>query len=160
MADLNQADFYFGAVLSQLLSKRLKLALIESGKDKRTFDISTDNSSFQLFIWYRSTSDSVRENESIWNFTFNDTDINTFRNLERGMRLVLVLGHKQFNKSRIVCLNGDEIRKVIVESSKKSIGVKYKKFKRDYFITRGGGKLNDLPIKASNWDLIESLDPV
>lgn len=54
MSVLKVSDFYYGAVLSKLLSDKITPALIEGGVDRQIYEFTTDLGDFRLFLKYRS----------------------------------------------------------------------------------------------------------
>ncbi len=48
MSKFLKADFYYGAVLSKLLSNRAYPSLVEGGEDRRIYDFILDDREFRL----------------------------------------------------------------------------------------------------------------
>jgi hypothetical protein len=54
MPKFKEADFYYGAVLSMLISKNVNPILIENNNDRQVYDLTTNKNEYRAFIKYRT----------------------------------------------------------------------------------------------------------
>lgn len=75
MPNLNTADFYYGALLSALVTRHITPAIIESSDARQIYCLTTNDREFYMFVKYRSTPTTNNETFTSWSFTFSDSDI-------------------------------------------------------------------------------------
>lgn len=154
MTKVNVSDFYYGSVLSLLLNNHFKPALVEGGKDRQVYDITTNSGQFRLFMKYRANKEP-RVSTNSWLFTITESDKNEIiKYINEGHNLVvaLVCGVEGFIDSQIAFIKSDEIFDLIVERKKNSLTISRKTRERAFRISRGGGRENALTIKANRFE--------
>lgn len=156
MGKMSQADFYFGASLSVLFNNKMRPALVENGTNRRIYDLSTDNGDFKIFMKYRTKPGTDNEEITSWQFQFNREEIEELsNNLNETVLLILICGKEDLRNSELAILDNNEIRQAVCESGKNSLTIGRRKHARNFYISMGGGRINDLLIKANKLNLTE-----
>ncbi len=152
MAKLAEFNFYYGAVLSTLLNNGVCPVLIEGGRDRQIYEITTDEKETRLFVKYRSAPyDSKREDYSSWYFRFSDNELqelNDYLKGEREFSLGLVCGANKLDQSQYVVLDRNDVR-ALFALGKTSLTISRKKREQFFRVSIGGGRENSLKIKAN-----------
>ena len=153
MAKLREADFYYGAVLSTLLNKGFRPALIEGGDDRQVYDFTTDDREFRMFIKYRSTPiDTKTEDYFSWQFILTDNDlaeINQYLQSGKEFSLGLVCGAESLKDSLYAVLRNDQIEQLL-EQGKTNFTISIRKRERYFRIPISGGRSEAIRVKASD----------
>jgi hypothetical protein len=152
MSKLKEADFYYGAVLSNLINNHICPALIEGGSDRQVYDFTTDEKDFRLFVKYRSASIKTKtEDYTSWQFVFSDADIQELREYcgqDSHFSLGLICGESPMNQSQYAVLHKEEILQLL-EWGKSSITLSIKKGEHAFRLSVGGGRDNAMQIPAN-----------
>lgn len=154
MSKFKEADFYYGSVLSILLSKNINPVLIENNNDRQVYDFTTNKGDFRAYIKYRTLKKKIKkDNYNSWDFNFvNDCEeIKLYINQDKNVLLFLVCGAANFNESELAILTQDDIMEIF-NIDKKTITISRKKHERAYRIAMGGGRSNSLPIKNDRFE--------
>ena len=157
MGKMSQADFFFGAALSVLFNNNMVPALVENGSDRRIYDVTTNDGDFRLYMKYRTKPSTDNDLLTSWQFMFNKEEIEELKNkCKEGIRLILICGKEDLKDSQFAVLYNTEIKKAICDSGKTSITIGRKKHARNFYISMGGGHINDLLITANRLDIADS----
>lgn len=154
MPKFKEADFYYGAVLSMLISKNVNPILIENNNDRQVYDLTTNKNEYRAFIKYRTLKKKIKtDNYNSWDFNLiNDYDeLKRYINEGKNVLLFLVCGSSNLKESELAILNKDEIMKIF-NNQKKTITISRKKHERTFRIAMGGGRDNALPIKNDRFE--------
>lgn len=115
MPKLTKADFYYGSLLSLMLSNGVKPALFEENEDRRIYSFATNKGDYLLYMKYVS-SPTKRENKDVqlWQFNFSEDEVNRIKELkekEQGKELLfaLICGKQELKDSEIAVLKFDEV---------------------------------------------------
>lgn len=155
MGKMSQADFFFGAALSVLFNNKMIPALVENGTERRIYNVMTNEGNYRIFMKYRTKPSTDNNDLSSWQFMFNDVEIDDFRNnLKESILLILICGKEELKDSEMVVLDNAEIKQAICDTGKTSITIGRRRYARNFYISMGGGRINDLLIKANRLDLI------
>jgi hypothetical protein len=153
MSKLKEADFYYGAVLSNLLNNHICPALIEGGTDRQIYDFTTDNTEFKLFVKYRSEPIKTKTvNYLSWQFAFSDSDIrelSDYYSQNMNVSLGLVCGDVPMRQSQYAVLHKNELKEQLLQSGKKSITLSIKKGERAFRLSVGGGREKAIQIPSN-----------
>jgi hypothetical protein len=158
MADLNRNDFYFGAVLSQLLGDRKEHnpVYLESGKRKRVYSISVNKWQYFLSMHYR-TYNPGKEAGNGCSVTLSQPDIEQLRKYRNDgkwnvVAWIFIDKDKPLQRNKIVFITDVHIeRKGCYEQTmQRMLRIKEKGGKNDYsLVITENHKRNDLPIKTT-----------
>lgn len=155
MSKINMADFYYGAVLSMLFNKHIKPALVEGDDDRQIYDLTTNTGNFKLYIKYSANKkETKREDYSSWIFSITEKDKKELNGyIQRGDKffMALVCGVAGLIESEIALLDKDNVKEIL-ELNKNSISISRQKRSRSYRIPTGGGRENDLIVKANRFE--------
>lgn len=159
MLYLKKKDFYFGSILSAIIGNKYKTVLIDSSSDdNRTYLFTSDTEKDFIAFLKASMSPTVRNKTTSWQFIFSDNEIAYIKHAicnEQNIKLFLLCGRKELRNSEIAILECDEICDSIFQNSvdKKSITVRKQTGFNNYYISRGGGRENDLKIPMNRIEL-------
>lgn len=152
MSKLKEADFYYGAILSNLINDKVCPMLIENGSGRRIYDCTTDNGEFRIIAKYRSSPiDTKTTDYSSWQFIFSSEELQEFNNcVESNSRVsvILICGETELRKSEYAVLYTDDLKKLL-SLEKESITISRWKHEKAYRISVGGGRENALKIPTS-----------
>ncbi|MFY9176427.1 MAG: hypothetical protein WBI74_00070 [Caldicoprobacterales bacterium] len=155
MSKIKVADFYYGAVLSMLLSNGVKPVLIESDTNRQVYDITTNNEDCRLFMKYRADKQNIKTQDyNSWFFSFTDRDKEEIkRYIEEGYNLVIALicGVADLAESEVAVLDKDQIQELI-RLDKDSITISRKKNEKAYRIPLDGGRENAMQVKVNRFE--------
>jgi hypothetical protein len=155
MSKIKVSDFYYGAVLSMLLSNGVKPVLLESDENRQVYDLATDNGECRLFMKYRrDKQDTKTQDYSSWTFVLTDSDKEEITGyIQEGFNLIvaLVCGVADLAESEVAVLDRDQIQKLIM-LDKNSITISRKKNERAYRISLGGGRENAMLVRANRFE--------
>jgi len=117
MAGVKNADFYYGAVLSNLFNRNVTPVLIESDANRQIYDITTNNNSYLLYLKYRSNKTNTKtKGYKSWQFSFSEGEIIELKqmlNKKINLQIVLICGVKKLSQSEIAVIGREEIEKLI-----------------------------------------------
>lgn len=154
MGRMSQSDFFFGAALSVLFNNKMVPALVENGSERRIYDVTTNDGDYRLYMKYRTKPSTDNDDLTSWQFSFTEEEIEDFRNnCQETARLILICGKEELKNSQIAVLYYSEIKQTICDSGKSSITIGRRKHARNFYISMGGGRVNDLLITANRIDL-------
>ena len=155
MSKIKVSDFYYGAVLSMLLSNGVKPVLLESDENRQVYDLATDNGECRLFMKYRrDKQDTKTQDYSSWTFVLTDSDKEEITGyIQEGFNLIvaLVCGVADLAESEVAVLDRDQIQELIM-LDKNSITISRKKNERAYRISIGGGRENAMLVRANRFE--------
>jgi hypothetical protein len=155
MSKIKVSDFYYGAVLSMLLSNGVKPVLLESDENRQVYDLATDNGECRLFMKYRrDKQDTKTQDYSSWTFVLTDSDKEEITGyIQEGFNLIvaLVCGVADLAESEVAALDRDQIQELIM-LDKNSITISRKKNERAYRISLGGGRENAMLVRANRFE--------
>ena len=152
MSMLKEADFYYGAVLSLLINKGICPALIEGGKVRQIYKLTTDQKDFLLFLKYRSKPiDTKTPNYKSWQFSFSDDDIKEltqFMSSAKHLSVGLVCGNEKLSTSEYAVINRDELEQLF-RQSKTTLTISRKKGEKAFRIIIGGSREKAIQIPSN-----------
>jgi hypothetical protein len=155
MSKIKVSDFYYGAVLSMLLSNGVKPVLLESDENRQVYDLATNNEECRLFMKYRrDKQDTKTQDYSSWTFVLTDSDKEEITGyIQEGFNLIvaLVCGVADLAESEVAVLDRDQIQELIM-LDKNSITISRKKNERAYRISLGGGRENAMLVRANRFE--------
>lgn len=145
MADLKNAfDFYYGAVLSNLINKKLKIVLIENeGDSRRVYNCFTDTAgSFRILVKCCMEKETKGDNYSSWQFNFTFKELLEFRSCvdeKQSISVILILRRDKLEKSEYAVLHTEDLGKLL-EFEKESVTISRKKGESYYRMHLGGSR--------------------
>lgn len=155
MSRINIGNFYYGAVLSMLLSRKANPLLVESNKDRQIYDLTTDNNSYLLYIKYRSNKTNTKtRGYNSWQFQLSGDEIKELQEIIRGnkkLQIILVCGVKKLGHSEIAVIGKDEIQK-IMELGKTSFTISRQKHAKVYRVFTDGCRDSAMLVKSNAFD--------
>lgn len=157
---LKKQDFYYGAMLSALISKKYRTVLIDGNDDRKIYQFTSDTEPDFIAYFKFCMAPTIRENSKSWTFVFSDDEIEYIKELickDINIKLILLCGNKDFKNCEIAIVNKNEIEDSIFQKSedKKRITLYREKNYARYLISRGGGRSNDLPIPTNRIEEVE-----
>jgi len=156
----NDNDFYFGAVLSVLLSGKhtqYTPSLISSdNKSGRIYEFSVNNEpDFILLMTFAShpRKDTYDKDYNSWSFNFNEEQIAKVRSCidnNKKIKIAYLCGMDKWNQSELALMNNDDILQTIYKngSLKKSVTIRRDKKKHNFLVFRGRSLKDAYQIKA------------
>ena len=154
MSKFKVSDFYYGAVLSMLLSHGIKPALVENEEDRQVYDFTTNNTSFRLFVKYRAKkNDTKKEGYSSWVFTINEDRSELLSYIDKGYNLIvaLVCGEENLSDSQLAVLDKEQITEIL-NTQKTTINVTIKKGERAFRIPKDRNRDEGIKVKCNRFD--------
>lgn len=135
MANINKADFYYGAMLSVMITRGVqKPALFDESENKRIYTFCTDKGDYQMYMKYVSAPlPRKNDNAQLWQFSFSPDEIETIDSTQdNGKKTLfgLICAKEKLNESELVILNLEQAKKCLgLDVSRVSyrISVKYEK---------------------------------
>lgn len=106
-----KSDFYYGALLINLIKENFAPAIIESGDERQVYELASDHGDYIIFAKYRGSKQG-----NAWNFVFTSRDVARLKSLgeeENSVIVALVCGDKKLNDSEIAYVTYDELQRVI-----------------------------------------------
>ncbi|OWR33163.1 hypothetical protein CDO73_01270 [Saccharibacillus sp. O23] len=115
---LRKADFFYGALLSDLTSKKITPVILSSTDVRRIYLLDSDKGTFKVFTKYVSSpTNKNQENKRLWQFNFSSEEIKEIHKLKEfneSVKFVLICAHsQQWNKSEIAILDLDQVIKCL-----------------------------------------------
>ena len=148
LPNLNTADFYYGALLSALVTRHITPAIIESSDARQIYCLTTNDREFYMFVKYRSTPTTNNETFTSRSFTFSDSDISELQKLlnsDKDLSLGLICGNTPQHTSQYAILHNHEISQ-IMSLGKKSLTIRSKKREHNFCIPISDGNSQDIRI--------------
>ncbi|MGV8907202.1 MAG: hypothetical protein ACOH15_11450 [Acetobacterium sp.] len=135
MATVNKVDFYYGAMLSVMITKGVqKPALFEESENKRIYTFCTNKGDYQMYMKYASAPSKRKNvNKQLWQFTFTPDEIKVIDSTQdNGKKTLfgLICAKVKLNESELVILNLDQAKLCLgldVSRDTYRITVKYEK---------------------------------
>lgn len=158
MANLSDVDFYYGAVLSHLLTSNSehRPSLIEDANEKRVFEITTNSHSYILYTIQRSNGKrNVKDDALSWSFSLSSKIVSGLQsNRNKGKRNVIALvlvNTKELANSKIIYLTDKHLEAKNVYNSNNQIGFTVRKYsnKNDYLLFIDKKIENAIPVKQN-----------
>ncbi|SHN66166.1 hypothetical protein [Desulfitobacterium chlororespirans] len=158
MGKLTNADFYYGAVLSHLLTsnKEHRPSLIEDSEEKRVFMITTDKYSYILRTHKSEGKRDIKENASSWSFNLSVKIVQRLQsNFKNGILNVIALilvDSQKLSDSKIIYFTDKHLQaKGAYEQLPQSISFTVRKYanKNDYLLFIDKKKENAIPVKQN-----------
>lgn len=155
MSRIKVSDFYYGAVLSMLMSNGVRPVLIESDTNRRVYDLTTDNEDCRLFMKYRADKLDIKTQDyNSWSFNFTDRDkdeIRRYINEVYNLIIALICGVADLADSEVAVLDKEQIQELIA-LDKDSITISRRKNERAYRIPLDGGRENAMLVKYNRFE--------
>ena len=151
MANLKEADFYYGSVLSRLLCRNINPAIVENGNDRQIMKFTTNQGDFIMFLKYRSKPVTKKDGYRSWEFTFsaNDlTELRQFLSQPIHLSLGLVCADDKLDTSEYAVLHKTDIQSIFV-LGKTSFTISRKKGEHAYRVFIGGGRSKAILIPSN-----------
>lgn len=135
MANVNKADFYYGAMLSVMITRGVqKPALFEESDNKRIYTFYTDKGDYQMYMKYVSAPlKRKRANIQLWQFSFTPDEIKVIESTQdNGKKTLfgLICAKEKLNDTEIVVLNLEQAKLCLgldIPRESYRITVKYEK---------------------------------
>lgn len=106
---LAKADFYYGALLSQLVNSGFAPAIIERGDTRRIYSFSNDFSDFKVYAKYVAKPASNESESKRWDFSFNPEEVNTILEDTTINMFAFICGVRNFKGSEICFLSKEQL---------------------------------------------------
>ncbi|MED1863955.1 hypothetical protein P4V41_10885 [Fictibacillus nanhaiensis] len=114
MGTLSKADFYYGALLSELISSGFCPAIFEQGETRRIYSFENDHGDYQIFAKYSSKpSPSQRKDIQVWHFSFSTDELQKIRTYEDGKKkhyFALICGRSELKGSELALLSLEDVK--------------------------------------------------
>lgn len=114
MIRLAKSDFYYGSLLSVMLSNGVKPALFEESKERRIYSFTTNKGGYIMYMKYVSAPIKRKNgNTQLWQFSFSHDEIKTIRNYkeeDKKIIFALICGKKDLKNSEIAILSLNEAK--------------------------------------------------
>jgi len=150
MAKLRAADFYYGAVLSNLVNKGICPMLVLDGIDRQVYKCTTHDDHFLLFLKYRSAPNNTKSvGYQSWHFVLSPNDTTELREYitqDTKLSVGLICGGKKLSDSEYAILHKNEIT-TILGLGKGTITIS-RKNPVEYHISIGRGKTQNIIINT------------
>lgn len=112
---LTKGDFYYGALLTNLIRENFAPAIIESAEERRIYSLSSDQGDYIVYAKYLGSRSG-----NVWNFKFSSKDLvevqNYFRQAQENKQILLlafICGEKELRNSEIAYVKYQEFQKII-----------------------------------------------
>src|SRR5690554_2521620 len=92
LSRVNAADFYYGAVLSVMLSRGVVPALFQESTERRLYELTTDKDEYRLYLKYRSAPCNQSVSSRLWNFSFSMDEIQLIKQYKQNRNLNVRFG--------------------------------------------------------------------
>ena len=158
MANLTNVDFYYGAVISHLLTSNSEHnpCLIEDSKERRVFCITTDKHEYVLRTHKSEGNREVKEDAISWTFTLSPNVIRSLNEAhsdgKRNVIALVLVDDKELAKSKIIYFTDNHLQaKGVFDVADKSIGFTVRKYpnKNDYLLFVDKKVDNAIPVKQN-----------
>ncbi|TFE01611.1 hypothetical protein [Jeotgalibacillus salarius] len=112
-----KVDFYFGALLSQLVNRGFSPVIKEGGQDRRIYALKNDVDSYLIYAKYSFTPRPKKE-ARIWTFSFYDTEMEKTLNSPNHNRYLFafICGEEDLQNTEIMILTESEVSECIKTS--------------------------------------------
>jgi len=114
---LSKADFYYGALLSNLINSGFLPAIFERGENRRIYTFSNDSGDYMIFAKYVSEpSKRQKKNVQVWQFNFSQEEIEKIRsyeNIKHQHYFALICGKEELKDSEIALLSLTDIKECL-----------------------------------------------
>ena len=112
---LNKSDFYYGSLISKLITSGFAPAIMEKEFDKsRLYSISNDHGDYSIFTKYVTTPVANNNNEKRWDFSFNPNVVIYLKEIiDKEPIIALICGEKALVGSNIAFLTYSQFRDCI-----------------------------------------------
>lgn len=156
----NERDFYFGAILSVLLSgKHTKYtpSLISSNNESgRIYEFSVDNEPDFILLMIHATkprNDTYDKTYSSWVFKFTDEQLQTIKQCideNKKIKIAYLCGAEKLNQSELAMMDNDDIINTIYSDGKLkgSVTIRRDKQKHSFVVFRGKSPKDSYQLKA------------
>lgn len=107
MGVLNKADFYYGALLSELINSGFAPAIFEKGDIRRIYSLSNDHGDFVIYAKYASNTSSQNSHTIRWQFSFTDDELDRIRSFYKSPKqhyFAFICGVNELKGSEIAIL--------------------------------------------------------
>lgn len=108
---LVKADFYFGALLSQMVNSGFAPAIIEEGEKRRVYSLSNNYGDYKIYAKYVSKPDNDKLDSKRWDFTFSPEELANIQKEEDINQYIFafVCGLEELIDSELVFLTNKEL---------------------------------------------------
>ncbi|PPA69322.1 hypothetical protein [Jeotgalibacillus proteolyticus] len=112
--NISKVDFYFGALLSQLVNRGFSPVMKESGHDRRIYALENETGSYLIYAKYSFTPRPKRDSK-IWTFSFYDSELEKTLRQQNGSRYLFafICGEEDLANSEIILLTESEVTECI-----------------------------------------------
>ena len=151
MSKIRSADFYYGAVLSKLLTRGADPIMIEGGQDRRIYEIRKKDISFTLFVKFRTRRErSTEEGLNSWKFSIKEDMPLLREQMKKNKNLVLALlcASENLGESELALLDCNEVNRLLF-LDKESISISRRSGEKYYRIANGPDREDSFEIKAN-----------
>ncbi|TFE00150.1 MULTISPECIES: hypothetical protein [Jeotgalibacillus] len=114
-----KVDFYFGALLSQLVNRGYTPVMKESGNDRRIYALEKDSGSYLIYAKYSFTP-RLKSESKIWTFFFYDTELEKTLGQDGRYLFAFICGEDDLNNSEILLLTESEVIECIQTTDESS----------------------------------------
>lgn len=161
MNGLKKRDFYFGAILSVLLSGKhthYTPSLISSEKSDRgriyEFAVDKEPDFILLMAYGTQRQDTYDKIYKSWSFSFNDeqlTKIKSCIDSNEKIKIAYLCGAPQLNQSELAVMDNEDIINTVYKDGelKKNVTIRRDKQKQYYEIFRGKSPRKSYRLKAA-----------
>lgn len=112
---LAKADFYYGALLSQLVNSGFAPAIIEKGESRRIYKLANDYSDYTLYCKYIKSPKTNEKGSVTWNFIFSAEEVQVILTNTAIDMYGFVCGMENLRGSEIAFLTRAEVIQCIGE---------------------------------------------
>ena len=111
---LAKADFYYGALLSQLVNSGFAPAIIDQGEARRVYEITNNTADFKVYAKYVSKPVNTEVENKRWDFSFNEEEVQTVLNDVSMNMFAFVCGIDSLRDSEICFCQKNSCENVLV----------------------------------------------
>ena len=154
MSRIKAADFYYGAVLSKLMSRGVDPVMIESGADRRIYEVNTRGTAFTLFVKYKTHMEpSSKDGMNSWRFSIREDMTLLREHMEKNKNLVMALlcASDDLNESELALLDCNEVNRMIF-LDKETILISRRRGEKYYRIANGPDREDSFEIKSNRFE--------
>lgn len=151
MLTLKRRNFYYGALLADMLGDGVRAVLIKSNDSRGLFQCTTDAGEFALHMKYASNKTSSRTDCMSWNFSLSPNEIRELSSVladdSRDLKMALICGDEENSKGTYAVLNKQDIR-IIREKNVSRLTISIRPRENYFRVNVGGGRGRALRIPA------------
>lgn len=114
---LAKADYYFGAMLSQLINSGFAPAIFDESESRRIYSLKNDLGTFQIYAKYRSEPNQTKgekKKSKLWQFKFSPDEIEKIKEYDAtatvNQYFALICGYEKVKGGEIAILSLNELK--------------------------------------------------